>query len=287
MRRLPQTGPNAEQIRYWNEEAGPRWVSYAERLDGFIEPLGRLAMDRAGVGAGERVLDVGCGCGQSTLQLGERVGAAGRVTGIDLSAPMLERAAERARRAGAGNVRFRIADAQSAELAGAAFDLVYSRFGVMFFQDPPAAFANLRRALGADGRVAFVCWQALGKNPWLLEPMLAAGQHVELPAPPAPGTPGPFSLGDPDRLRAVLGEAGFAEVDVQGVETRLALGGSGGVEEACDFILEGVGPLRGLLAEADAETREAVAGAVRELIASKQTPDGVRVDAAVWLVTAR
>jgi len=287
MRRLTDTGPNAEQIRYWNEDAGPKWVAFGDRLDGHIEALGRLAMDRAAVAAGERVLDVGCGCGHSTLLLGERVGAAGHVTGIDISAPMLERAAQRARDAGAANLDFAVADAQTAELAGGPFDLVYSRFGVMFFQDPPAAFANLRRVLGAEGRLAFVCWQPLGANPWLLEPLLAAGKHVELPAPPEPGAPGPFSLGDRDHLRAVLGEAGYERIEIEGVETQLTLGGSGGVDEATGFLLEGVGPTSRILAQADAATRDAVAQAVRQVVASHLTPEGVRMDCAVWTVVGR
>jgi SAM-dependent methyltransferase len=287
LRRPADAGPNAEQIRYWNDEAGPKWVAFADRLDGHIEPLGRLAMERAGVAPGERVLDVGCGCGQSTLLLGERVGRAGRVTGIDVSARMLEEAVRRARRAGATHLDFQAADAQTAEPSGGPFDLAYSRFGVMFFQDPPAAFANLRRALRPDGRLAFVCWQPLAKNPWLLEPLLAAGRHLALPAPPEPGAPGPFSLGDPERLRGVLGAAGYTRIEIEDVETQLILGGAGGVEEATRFLLEGVGPTSRLLEGADAATRDAVADAMGEVLAARLTPDGVRMGCAVWVVVAR
>jgi SAM-dependent methyltransferase len=286
MRRLPDAGPNAEQIRYWNDDAGPKWVTFADDLDGVIGPLGRLAMERAAVAPGERVLDVGCGCGHSTLMLGERAGARGRVTGIDISSEMLATAARRARDAGAANLDFELADAQTAALPGAPFDLVYSRFGVMFFADPVAAFSNLRRALAPDGRLAFVCWQEIGKNPWMLEPLRAAGKHVALPAPPEPGAPGPFSLGDPERVRAVLDGAGFGGVRVEGVQTQLTLSAEG-VDEATRFLLEGVGPTSRLLHEAGEEVRAAAAESVREVVAAHLTADGVRMDCAVWIVTGR
>ncbi|HEY5658515.1 MAG TPA: class I SAM-dependent methyltransferase, partial [Myxococcota bacterium] len=181
----PATGPNAEQIQYWNHASGPGWVAAQARIDGQVAPFGLLAMERAGIVEGERVLDVGCGTGQSTLQLVERVGRKGSVTGIDVSAPMLARATERAKQAGFKNVSFLRADAQTHRFDPRHFDLIYSRFGVMFFADPRAAFANLRTALTPGGHLSFVCWQERAKNPWMLEPLLAAGRHIQLPAPPA------------------------------------------------------------------------------------------------------
>jgi SAM-dependent methyltransferase len=276
------SGPNADQIEYWNELAGPKWVAAETLLDVQIGSLGVRAMEHAGVAPGEAVLDVGCGCGQSTLQLADKVGPGGSVTGIDVSRVMLERA--RSRAAGRDNVRFEAADAQTAALPKAGFDLVFSRFGVMFFADPVAAFANLRSSLKPGGRVAFVCWQELGRNAWMRIPLAAAAAHVSLPAPPAPGAPGPFAFADADRVRRILTGAGFANTACEGVEQALLVGGGGEVERTVEFMLQ-IGPLGALMRETGEATRSAVAGAVHDAVAGYATPEGVRMDSAAWFVT--
>jgi SAM-dependent methyltransferase len=280
-------GPNAEQVAYWNQQAGFQWVTYQQMLDDQISPLGLAAMDRARVAAGERVLDVGCGCGQTSLQLAERVGAGGSVTGIDISAPMLARARERAAELGARNLRFLEADAQEAKLGEGVFDLVFSRFGVMFFADPKAAFANLRASLKPSGRVAFVCWQGLERNAWMAVPMRAAAQHLALPPPPAPGAPGPLAFADPERVRAILQGAGFREVAIEPLEGSLAVGAAGAsVEQAADFLLQ-LGPLARALREAPDPPLARIAAAVREAIAPHATPGGVAMGYGAWVVLAR
>jgi SAM-dependent methyltransferase len=241
------------------------------------------------VAPGERALDVGCGCGQTTFQLAERVAPAGSVVGIDISAVMLARAQERAARSGAEGVRIRFenADAQTAALGEAAFDLVFSRFGVMFFADPPAAFANLRRALAPGGRLAFVCWQGPERNEWVRVPLAAAAKHLTLPRP-APGAPGPFALSDPERTRAILAQAGFREIEIEPHERDLAIA-RGSLDEAAGFLTQ-IGPLSRALREAGAagaELQEAVAQSVREALAPYAGPQGVRMGSASWIVTAR
>ncbi|MFI5217367.1 MAG: class I SAM-dependent methyltransferase [Candidatus Limnocylindria bacterium] len=284
---LEATGPNAEQIAYWNEQAGANWVAREALLDEQIAPLGLAAMDRAGVAQGERVVDVGCGCGQTTLQLGARVGPRGSVTGIDISAPMLERARARAAEQGLANVRFLNADAQSTPLGAQAFNLVFSRFGVMFFADPKAAFANLRASLAPGGRVAFVCWQELARNAWMSIPMRAAASQVALPAPPPPGTPGPTAFADPGRVRGILESAGFAGIAIEPLEGPLVVGGSGAtLEQAVEFTLK-MGPMARALRETPSEEIARVAVAVREAIAPHRTPKGVILGYAAWIVSAR
>src|SRR5437667_9101391 len=209
MATLEPAGPNAEQIKYWNETAGPKWIAFQKLLDAQLEPLGRRTMDRARIAAGERVLDVGCGWGDTTLELARRVGPKGRVLGIDVSAGMVARAAETAGDAGLRNVLVENADAQTHRFPRGEFDVLYSRFGVMFFADAAAAFTNLRSALRPGGRVAFICWQALRENPWLAVPLRAGAGNPPLTPPPAPDAPRPFSLGEPQRVRAILLRAGL------------------------------------------------------------------------------
>jgi SAM-dependent methyltransferase len=278
-------GPNAEQIQYWNETAGPRWVTAAEMVEAHIGAFGLRAMERAGVGAGERVLDVGCGCGDTVLELARRVGPSGRVVGIDVSAPMLARARERAAAAQAANVHLELTDAQTHAFAGA-FDVVFSRFGVMFFVDPVAAFTNLLAALRPGGRLGFVCWQTLAENPWFHVPLAAALRHIALPPPPAPGAPGPFAFGEAGHVRGILERAGFADIAVEPFRTALTLGGGGGLDAAVEFLLQ-LGPTASALRDADPALRPTVTAAVREALAPFVTPAGPRLGAAAWIVTAR
>ncbi|MDH3520667.1 MAG: class I SAM-dependent methyltransferase [Myxococcales bacterium] len=283
--RLSAVGPNAEQIEYWNETSGPRWVAVQARLDAQISPFGLLAMEAARIRGGERILDVGCGTGQSTLQLAERVGARGAVLGIDVSHVMLARARERAAQGDFAQVRFTNADAQTHRFEPRAFDLVYSRFGVMFFADPRAAFSNLREALAPGGRLAFVCWQALEKNAWMRDPLDAIARHIALPPPPAPLAPGPFAFADAKRLRTLLAAAGFEHIAIEAVDRALHIAGGGPLGDAVTFLLE-VGPAAAALREAGFEKRGSVAAALREVLREHLTPSGVIMDAAAWIVSA-
>jgi SAM-dependent methyltransferase len=279
-------GPNAEQIEYWNEQGGPKWVALHSLIDGQIEPLGRIAMDRGDISTGKRVLDVGCGCGGASLEIARRVGESGHVTGIDISRPMLERARDGAAEAGLSNVRFEQADAQTATLAAADYDVIFSRFGVMFFADPTAAFANLRSTLRGGARLSFVCWQAGQENPWMMVPLVAALQHIPPPPMPAPDAPGPFSFADPDRVRGILGGAGFEEIHLDPIRETLTVGGTGSLDAAVDFLLQ-IGPTARVLRESDPALTPKVTASVREALEPYHTDQGVRMPSSAWLVTAR
>lgn len=272
--------PNAQQVAYWNEQAGPTWVDMVDPLDRQLAPLGRAAMRALALQPGEAVLDVGCGAGATTLELAEQIGAAGRATGVDISRPLLETARGRAEQL--ANVEFLEADGQSHPFPVAGYDALFSRFGVMFFSEPTAAFANLRRALKPGGRMAFVCWQAPAANPIMTLPMQAALAHVPAPPPAAdPTAPGPFAFADADRLRGILDAAGFSGVAVRPHQEKI---GSGDLETALTVSLK-VGPLGALLRE-NPDQREAVIAAVRATLSAHDGPDGVKLDSATWIVTA-
>jgi ubiquinone/menaquinone biosynthesis C-methylase UbiE len=279
-------GPNAEQIQYWNEQVGPKWVQLQNFIDAQIRPLGEIAIDRAGLKAGERVLDVGCGCGDAALAIAGRLGPTGEVVGIDISGPMLERARRAAQEAGIGNARFEHSDAQTHRFEPQSFDLAFSRFGVMFFADPAAAFANIRGALRPHGRLAFVCWRSLQENVWVRVPLAAALQHIPPPPIPPPDAPGPFAFADPDRLRDILARAGFADVRLEKIDESLSVAGEGGVELAAEFLVQ-MGPVGRILRELDdAAALSRVTDAVREALRPYATERGVRMPSAAWVVTA-
>ncbi len=284
---MDATGPNAEQITYWNDQSGPKWVARQDQLDRQLAQFGEAVMDALGVAPGQRALDVGCGCGDTTIALAKRVGPSGRARGVDISQPMLARARERAAEAGLANVRFDAADAQTHAFEPRSTDVVFSRFGVMFFADPTAAFTNLRGALADGGRVGFVCWQPLPENSWMRVPIMAAAQHLTLPPPPAPGTPGPFSFADRDRVGGILAGAKLRDVAFTSFTPSLEVGGGGGgLDDAVEFILQ-LGPMAAVLREAPASALPKVTEAVREALAPYTTPRGVVMSSAAWIVTAR
>ncbi len=283
---MPNPVTNDEQIVYWNEKAGPKWVAMQERLDAQLEPFTQAMLDRAKLWPGEHVLDIGCGCGASTLDAVSRIQPEGLAVGVDISRPMLDRARERASANKIDDVEFIEADAQTLAFAPGEFDAAISRFGVMFFVDPVAAFANIRRALKPGGRLCFICWRPMIENPWMTIPMRAAAQHLELPVPPDPTAPGPFAFGDAERLRAILNTAGYDDVLVEKHDSRLAIGSTTDLEKAVDSAMD-IGPVSALLLEKSDETRSAVRSSIREAMQPHLTPAGVVVDWAAWLVSAR
>jgi SAM-dependent methyltransferase len=269
------------------EKAGEAWVRMQERTDALIDPLGRVAIERLGAVAGEGLLDVGCGCGQTLLELAERVGPSGHVLGVDISPPMLARARERI--AGRPPIEVALGDAQTYAFAPGAFDAVYSRFGVMFFEDPGAAFRNLRAAARSGGRLSFVCWQALAKNPWAARPLEAVMRLLPESAMPdmlREGRPGPFFLSDPARVRAILCAGGWKDISLEPVEMPLHLGGAATLDEAVAYSLQ-IGPAARAMADALAGLKPALEAALREALAPFAGARGVFLDGAAFVVTAR
>lgn len=274
--------PNTEQIAHWNGEEARHWVDAQDRYDRQLAPFADAVLHAAAITSTDRVLDLGCGCGHTTMLAAQRAATA---VGVDISAPMLEQAHAEATAQHVENVRFEQADAQSQVFRASSFDVAISRFGVMFFDDPLAAFSNVAHALGHGGRLVFVCWQDLAHNEWLLVPGMAAAEHVALPDTGSADGPGMFSLADPDDVRALLGEAGFDQVDVAAFETRMLLAGGGTLDETTEFLL-GTGIARRMFVGAAPDARARAIDAVRAALAEHYEGDGVRLGAATWLVTA-
>jgi ubiquinone/menaquinone biosynthesis C-methylase UbiE len=273
---------NTAQADYWNGRTGETWVEINRLLDMELEPLGRETQAALKPRPGERVLDIGCGGGDTSFDLARAVGPTGAVLGVDISRPLLDLAARRAEPLGLP-VSFEAADAQVSDFRGGGFDAAFSRFGVMFFSGPEAAFANIRKALKPGGRIAFVCWRPAAENPIMTAPMQAVADILPPSAPSDPLAPGPFAFADPERVRRILGEAGFDSVEIRPYDTRTG----GWTPEEALVIAQRIGPLGATLRE-NPDLRPKVQDAVARELERHVDPDGkVRMAAAVWIVTAK
>jgi SAM-dependent methyltransferase len=278
------SGPNADQIKYWNAEAGTKWSEFNPQLDRMLAPLSAVVIDCAAPVAGEQVLDIGCGCGDTTMALARRVAPDGAITGVDISTPMLDVARRRATDDDLPITLFN-ADAETHDLGAARFDLAFSRFGVMFFNNPEAAFANIGGALRPGGRLTFVCWQPLAHNPWARIPFEAI-RHLMPPAdPPDPHAPGPFAFADSERVKGIITAAGFEDVAVNGYES-IMKNGEGDLDTCVRGIMN-LGPAARMLREADEATMAAAAKAVRDAVGPYHTGNTLELSSAVWIVTGR
>jgi SAM-dependent methyltransferase len=274
---------NTDQIAYWNGSAGQRWTDRQAVQDILLAPVSQILIDRARPKAGERVIDVGCGCGASTIALAERVAPAGFALGVDISEPMLSRARERAPK----NLplTFVQADATVYPFDPQNFDLLVSRFGVMFFAEPAVSFANLRRALRPGARVAFVCWRDPRENPWMTISLKAVYQHVPKLPQLGPEDPGPFAFASEERVRRILGEAGYGDIVLERCDISIDIANDRGLEGAVDTAI-GLGPAFRALEGHPPEVRAAATNSVRELLAPQMRGQSLPLPASIWIVTA-
>jgi SAM-dependent methyltransferase len=276
-------GGNAEMGRYWNEVAGPRWVGRQAVQEARNVEMLALLLEAAQAKPGERVLDIGCGTGVTTQPYAEAVGPTGHVTAADISQPMLDAARQRIEAAGLRNVELLLADAQVHPFPPAAFDLLTSRLGVMFFADPVAAFSNLILALRPGGRLCMAVWAPLAENVHWQIPFEIAVRHLGPPAPQSAHAPGPHAFGDRDYLRGILNSAGFADIAITPKHFHVR----GGTAAAMAEHVGQFGAVQRLMDEkgADAATREAIIKDAETAFAAYATADGVRLPATFLLVT--
>lgn len=276
--------PNAEQLEFWSGKAGSAWVARQTQFDGMMTQVLDLLMSVARPAPGERVLDIGCGTGASLLRVGAAVGQEGHVTGVDISEPMLSLARKRVAEAGLDHVDCELADAQTHVFDGS-FDAVLSRFGVMFFSDPVAAFANIRSAMRPGVRLSFVTWAGMADNPWFRIPSEMAQARLGPVPKPDPRAPGPMAFSQQDYVLDILARAGWREAKAE--VTTLELTPPGSLDEVADFAGR-EGPSSRIVAhhegtEADVE---AIVVAVKEHLAEYVTPEGVRIPARLNIFSA-
>lgn len=280
---------NELQKAMWNGRAGASWVRHNSLLETLLGPPGHACMDSLRLIPGMRILDVGCGCGNQTLDLAARLDTDSLVTGIDISEPMLALAGDlkAANTASLGaDVEFLLGDASEPLLSDKQFDAIYSRFGVMFFADPIEAFKSLRAALKPNGQLAFVCWQEPRLNPFFTAPLQAALTVLPSQAPATAGAPGPFGLADKIRVDTILEAAGFQSTTLTSLALKLSVGDAQSFDEIFEELVQ-IGPAAALIAESDSTLKERARSAVYERLKDFYTPgSGVSFDANFWLVTA-
>jgi SAM-dependent methyltransferase len=274
---------NAAQAEAWNGPAADHRIVHKDRHEAQYRGFSERLLASCAIEASQKVLDVGCGCGMTTLQAA-RLATDGYALGVDLSTSMLAEARREASATRVANATFLQADAQVYPFPTAEFDVVLSRLGVMFFADPRAAFANLARSVRSGGRLAFLCWQELAASEYLALTFQAIAPYVTPPPPAGPGRPGPYSLADPEYTKRLVADAGFDAVEVTSVVEPMWMGTD--LEDAIAYRFS-TPQGRAMFASIDEDTRARALDALRETLRPRLTPDGIALNGAAWLVTAR
>lgn len=278
--------PNERERQFWNSPATRAWADEHAHIDRLFTGITAVALAAAAVKPGERVLDLGCGSGTTLLALAERVGPSGQVLGVDIAEASVRRAQERIAASGMSQAQALLADASTHAFEPGGFDLAFSRFGVMFFADPVASFANIHTAMKPGGRLALAVFRTAGENPWVTGPF-AAVRHLLPPQPtPGPEDPGQFSWADPARVRRILAGAGFHDVALRPADPVIVHAGPGGAGEAAAFATR-MGPLMRATMDAPDELRRTVRAGLQAFFQGQDGPEGIVMPAAIWMVSAR
>lgn len=272
---------NQNQKEFWNGPGGEAWVVGQETLDAAMRPVTEVLLKAAAVKSTDRVMDIGCGTGETTLEVARTASAA---LGVDISKPMLALATDRADELGLSNVQFEQRDVQGDALQSDT-TLAMSRFGVMFFEDPVAAFANIRSQMAADGRLCFACWKSPRENEWVSLPMSVVRKHIQDDTPPDPLAPGPFAFADDKRIASILEEAGWRDINIAPTDFDMAWGES--PEAAAHGLIER-GPLRRIFVgdpSITEETKQTIIKGIQDALPPSE--GGIFLKGAIWIVTAK
>lgn len=276
---------NAEMIAYWDGERGETWAERSEQFDAQLEIYALRVVSAAAPQPGETVLDIGCGAGATAFAASQAVGSSGRVIGVDISRPLLAIANQRAQHGAYTHVEFVTADAQTMPPLEPLADVAISRFGVMFFDDPTAAFTNIAASVRHGGRLSFACWAGIETNEWMLGPILAVADLIEMPDPPSPDAPGPFSFADVERVESILTASGWDDVTFEDVTDSVYVGGPGTIDAAVDFVLGSSALAEGLKDQLDTQQDEA-RRRILDLFTAQHDGVGVRYPAHARVVHA-
>ena len=277
---------NKNQKDFWSGKGGDIWVERQNAMDTMLSPLGEAALNKLNFNEDENVLDIGCGCGHTTLNIAKRIGPSGNVTGLDISEPMLKRAKESAVEMSITNTSFKCIDVQTEDLGDQIYSTAFSRFGVMFFEDSIAAFKNINKSLISGGYLSFVCWQSPAVNPWQSLFIQEVKKFLDLPSPP-PRSPGPFAFMESEYVSSILEESKFQDIRIEGHEAEVNMFSGRSLSDSVkDYI--SINPVVTQMLKESSENQIAeIVNSGIEAFSPYYSEKGLIFPSATWLVTAR
>jgi len=276
---------NIKQKQFWSGAGGDVWVDKQREMDIMLNPLGERAIQGLDLSGEIKILDIGCGCGATTLEIAKAV-TQGEVIGVDISEPMLERATKTASDMMLTNTSFQVKDVQVDEMPRSYFDVAFSRFGVMFFEDPFEAFKNINHSLKDNGQLSFVCWQHASLNPWQSLSIQVIKEFLDLPAP-APKSPGPFAFEDKSYINEILTESGFRDIEIKDNQEDIVMFSGKSIREACEDYLTINPVVTEMLKNSPTKLREEILEALIGKFSDFHNNDGLLFPSATWIVTAK
>ena len=275
---------NKNQRDFWSGKGGDIWVERQNAMDTMLSPLGEAALNKLNLNEGENVLDIGCGCGHTTLNIAKRISPDGQVTGLDISKPMLKRAKESANEMSISNASFNCVDVQTDDMGEEVYSAAFSRFGVMFFEDPVAAFCNINKSLITGASLSFVCWQSPALNPWQSLFIEAVKKYVDLPSPP-PRSPSPFAFMESEYVSSILEESNFQNIMIEGYEAEVNMFSGRSLSDSVkDYI--SINPVvSGMLKDSTEQEKTEIINSAIEAFSPYYSAKGLMFPSATWLVT--
>ena len=276
---------NNKQKQFWSGAGGDVWVNKQKEMDIMLNPLGTKAIDKLDLNQETKILDIGCGCGATTLEIAKKI-KDGTITGVDISEPMLKKASQNAAALELSNTSFQVLDVQVDKMPSNDFDIAFSRFGVMFFEDPFEAFSNISKSLKENGQLSFVCWQNPSLNPWQSLSIQVIKQFLDLPAPP-PKSPGPFAFEDKTYIQEILEQSNFNDIVIDDNQEDIVMFSGKSIQEACEDYLTINPVVTEMLKNSEEKLKEEILAALIDKFSDFHNGDGLLFPSATWIVTAR
>ena len=277
---------NKKQREFWSGKGGDIWVEKQNAMDVMLEPLGVAALSKLPDDLGDHILDIGCGCGSTTLSIAEQLSENSKITGVDISEPMLDQARKLATERNLLNADFQVMDIQTELKEENIYSAAFSRFGVMFFEAPVPAFKNIYRSLQQEAKFSFVCWQSPQLNPWQSLSIQVIKEFVDLPSPPK-RSPGPFAFAEVNYLESIMSDSGFADISIESHKQEVTMFTGKSLEDASNDYLSINPVVTEMLKEAPESTKKDISSSLQELFKTYSDGDGLHFPSATWLVSAK